>query len=129
MRTRPGKKPPPGKGVARRWPAICRERRKRTCHASQNHRSRPAHRRRPPRTALLGLRNPQSARIYKTCESSETHEFPLVDATHVRAAEAYFRYAPDNRKAALARRILARARELGVEVRSHTVCEWAAKAK
>lgn len=59
----------------------------------------------------------------------KTHEFPLVDAAHVRAAEAYFRYAPDNRKAALARRILARARELGVEVRSHTICEWAAKAE
>ena len=28
----------------------------------------------------------------------ETREFPLVDAEHVRAAEAYFRYAPDNKK-------------------------------
>lgn len=37
----------------------------------------------------------------------ETREFPLVDAAHIRAAEAYFRYAPDDRKAALARRILA----------------------
>lgn len=54
----------------------------------------------------------------------ETHEFPLVDAAHVRAAEAYFRYAPDDRKAALARRILARARELGVDVRSRTVRGW-----
>ena len=34
----------------------------------------------------------------------ETREFPLVDAAHIRAAEAYFRYAPDDRKAALARR-------------------------
>ena len=25
----------------------------------------------------------------------ETREFPLVDAEHVRAAEAYFRYAPE----------------------------------
>lgn len=31
----------------------------------------------------------------------ETREFPLVDAEHVRAAEAYFRYAPDTEKAAL----------------------------
>ena len=41
----------------------------------------------------------------------ETREFPLVDAEHVRAAEAYFRYAPDTEKAALARRILAKAAE------------------
>ena len=54
----------------------------------------------------------------------ETREFPMPDAPHVRAAEAYFRYAPDDRKAALARRILARARELGVDVRSRTVRGW-----
>lgn len=41
------------------------------------------------------------------------------------AAEAYFRYAPDDKKAALARRILARADEFGVEVRSRTVRGWA----
>lgn len=41
----------------------------------------------------------------------ETREFPLVDAEHVRAAEAYFRYAPEAKKAALARRILAKAAE------------------
>lgn len=28
----------------------------------------------------------------------ETREFPLVDAEHIRAAEAYFRYAPDNKR-------------------------------
>ena len=33
-------------------------------------------------------------------------EFPLVDAAHVRAAESYFRYAPEADKPALARRIL-----------------------
>lgn len=54
----------------------------------------------------------------------ETREFPLVDAAHIRAAEAYFRYAPDDRKAALARRILARARELGVDVQSRTIRGW-----
>ena len=54
----------------------------------------------------------------------ETREFPLVDAAHIRAAEAYFRYAPDDRKAALARRILARAREMGATAagRALTVC-------
>ena len=55
----------------------------------------------------------------------ETREFPLVDAAHVRAAEAYFRYAPDDRKAFLARRILARARELGIDVQSRVVRGWA----
>ena len=28
----------------------------------------------------------------------ETREFPLVDAAHIRAAEAYFRYAPTTGK-------------------------------
>ena len=59
----------------------------------------------------------------------ETREFPLVDAEHVRAAEAYFRYAPDERKAALARRILRRARELGVEVRSRVIRGWAGESR
>lgn len=30
----------------------------------------------------------------------ETREFPLDDAEHVRAAEAYFRHAPEEKKAA-----------------------------
>lgn len=51
----------------------------------------------------------------------ETREFPLVDAEHVRAAEAYFRYAPDDKKAALAQRILAKAAEYGVNVQSHVI--------
>ena len=36
----------------------------------------------------------------------ETREFPIPDAAHVRAAEAYFRYAPDYKKQEFARRIL-----------------------
>lgn len=59
----------------------------------------------------------------------ETREFPFIDAEHVRAAEAYFRYAPDDKKAALARRILQKAEEFGVEVRSETICNWAARKK
>ena len=55
----------------------------------------------------------------------ETREFPLVDAEHVRAAEAYFRYAPDNKKAALARRILAKAAAYGVNVQSQVIRSWA----
>ena len=52
----------------------------------------------------------------------ETHEFPMPDAAHVRAAEAYFRYAPENK---LARNILAKAREYGVNVKSETILSWA----
>ena len=59
----------------------------------------------------------------------ETREFPLVDAEHVRAAETYFRYAPDDKKAALARRILAGAAEYGVNVQSHVIREWADKKR
>ena len=58
----------------------------------------------------------------------EERAFPMPDAAHVRAAEAYFRYAPDDRKAALARRILARAREMGVDVRSRVIRGWAGEA-
>lgn len=39
----------------------------------------------------------------------ELREFPIHDAAHVRAAEAYFRYAPEEYKAQLARNILAKA--------------------
>lgn len=58
----------------------------------------------------------------------ETREFPLVDAEHVRAAEAYFRYAPDTEKAALARRILAKAAEFGVHVQSPAILSRAEKS-
>ena len=44
----------------------------------------------------------------------EERAFPMPDAAHVRAAEAYFRYAPENKKSELARNILAKAREYGV---------------
>ena len=58
----------------------------------------------------------------------ETREFPLVDAEHVRAAEAYFRYAPEAKKAALARRILAKAAEFGVHVQSPAILSRAEKS-
>ena len=54
-------------------------------------------------------------------------EFPLVDAAHVRAAESYFRYAPEADKPALARRILRQAAEFGIEIRSETILRWAAR--
>lgn len=57
----------------------------------------------------------------------ELREFPIPDAAHVRAAEAYFRYAPEKYKAQLARNILAKAHLFGVHVKSGTILEWAEK--
>lgn len=57
----------------------------------------------------------------------ERHEYPMPDAAHVRAAEAYFRYCPEELKPKLARAILARAREYGVDVESPTVLSYAEK--
>lgn len=51
----------------------------------------------------------------------ERREYPMPDAAHVRAAEAYFRYCPENLKPRLARAILARAKEFGVDVESPAV--------
>lgn len=56
-----------------------------------------------------------------------TREFPMPDAAHVRAAEAYFRYAPEDKKPQLARSTLNKAREFGVDVESGTVLEWTKK--
>lgn len=53
--------------------------------------------------------------------------YPMPDAAHVRAAEAYFRYAPEDVKAELARNILKKAEEFGVNVESPTILEWAQK--
>lgn len=55
----------------------------------------------------------------------ERREYPMPDAAHVRAAEAYFRYCPEELKPKLARAILAKAREFGVDVKSPTVEEYA----
>lgn len=57
----------------------------------------------------------------------ETREFPMPDAAHVRAAESYFRYAPDEKKKELANRILLKAEKFGVEVHSRTIHQWAEK--
>ncbi|MEG1616536.1 MAG: hypothetical protein RR202_01780 [Bacteroidales bacterium] len=51
--------------------------------------------------------------------------YPMPDAAHVRAAEAYFRYCPDSEKPELARNILKKAQEYGVDVKSPTVLQWA----
>jgi hypothetical protein len=55
----------------------------------------------------------------------EKREFPIPDAAHVRAAESYFRYSPEDKKAELARFILKKAAEFGVDVKSPTVLEYA----
>lgn len=57
----------------------------------------------------------------------ETREFPIPDPVHVRAAEAYFRYASEDKKPLLAHRILMKAKEFGVDVESPTILEWAQK--
>ena len=51
----------------------------------------------------------------------------MPDAAHVRAAEAYFRYCPEDLKPKLARAILDRAKEYGVDVESPTVLSYASK--
>lgn len=55
----------------------------------------------------------------------DRREFPMTDAAHVRAAEAYFRYAPAAEKPLLARRILLKAKKFGVKVKSPTVLKYA----
>ncbi len=57
----------------------------------------------------------------------ERREYPMPDAAHVRAAEAYFRYCPEELKPKLARAILMRAKEYGVDVESPTVLGYAAQ--
>lgn len=55
----------------------------------------------------------------------ERREYPMPDAAHVRAAEAYFRYCPEDLKPELARNILRFAREYGVDVESPTILSYA----
>lgn len=55
----------------------------------------------------------------------ERREYPMPDAAHVRAAEAYFRYCPEDLKPQLARAILKFARQYGVTVKSQTVLDAA----
>lgn len=57
----------------------------------------------------------------------ERREYPMPDAAHVRAAEAYFRYCPEELKPKLAKAILKFAAMYGVDVESPTVREYAAQ--
>lgn len=51
----------------------------------------------------------------------------MPDAAHVRAAEAYFRYCPEQFRPELARAILERARMFGVDVESPVILSYAEK--
>ena len=55
----------------------------------------------------------------------ERREYPMPDAAHVRSAEANFRYCPEDLKPKLARAILQRAQDYGVDVESPTILSYA----
>lgn len=55
----------------------------------------------------------------------ERREYPMPDAAHVRAAEAYFRYCPEDLKPQLARAILRFAQQYGVTIKSQTILDAA----
>lgn len=55
----------------------------------------------------------------------ERREYPMPDAAHVRAAEAYFRYCPEELKPRLAKAILAKAKAYGVDIKSPTILSYA----
>ncbi len=58
----------------------------------------------------------------------ERREYPMPDAAHVRAAESYFRYCPEELKPKLAKEILKRAKQFGVDIESPTVLSYASEA-
>ena len=57
----------------------------------------------------------------------ERREYPMPDAAHVRAAEAYFRYCPEDLRQELARNILKFADLYGVNVRSPEILAYVSK--
>lgn len=57
----------------------------------------------------------------------ERREYPMPDAAHVRAAEAYFRYCPDELKPKLAKAIMERAAQYGVDIKSPTILSYASE--
>lgn len=54
----------------------------------------------------------------------ERREYPMPDAEHVRAAETYFRYCPEELKPELARNILRFAAIYGVDIKSRAILEY-----
>lgn len=55
----------------------------------------------------------------------ERREYPMPDAAHVRAAEAYFRYCPEDLRHELAQNILKFANLYGVDVESPVIRAYA----
>ena len=55
----------------------------------------------------------------------ERREYPMPDAAHVRAAEAYFRYCPENLRHKLATAIMQRAQEFSVQIHSPEILSYA----
>lgn len=55
----------------------------------------------------------------------ERREYPMPDAAHVRAAEAYFRYCPEDLRHELAVNILKFADRYGVDVESPVIRGYA----
>lgn len=55
----------------------------------------------------------------------ERREYPMPDAVHVRAAEAYFRYCPEDLRHELAQNILKFADKYGVDVESPVIRAYA----
>lgn len=58
----------------------------------------------------------------------QRREYPMPDAAHVRAAEAYFRYCPEELRPQLAQAILAKAKQFGVEIKSPEILGYAREA-
>ena len=56
----------------------------------------------------------------------ERREYPMPDEAHVRAAEAYFRYCPEELKPKLARAILRFGKDYGMDIQSPTILHYAA---
>ena len=57
----------------------------------------------------------------------ERREYPMPDAAHVRAAEAYFRYCPEELRPNLAKAMMSRAKEYGVDIESPIILSYASK--
>lgn len=57
----------------------------------------------------------------------ERREYPMPDAAHVRAAESYFRYCPEDLRPLLARNILKFADRYGVDVESPIIRAYASQ--
>ncbi len=55
----------------------------------------------------------------------ERREYPMPDAAHVRAAEAYFRYCPEELRPRLAKAIMSKVQEFGVHIESPTILSYA----